>query len=100
MDADGRNLERLRWNMPLKARPAWHPDGTKILFTRFEGLMVFDLETKIETQVFFRNFSTGGITVSGTLFGRRMENRLHSQSSMTGNTTSTSSTSMEANYFG
>ena len=59
MDADGRNLERLRWNMPLKARPAWHPDGTKILFTKFEELMVFDLETKIETQVFFNGRDNG-----------------------------------------
>ena len=59
IDADGRNLERLRWNMPLKARPAWHPDGTKILFTRFEELMVFDLETKIETQVFFNGRDNG-----------------------------------------
>ena len=59
IDADGRNLERLRWNMPLRARPAWHPDGTKILFTRFEELMVFDLETKIETQVFFNGRDNG-----------------------------------------
>ena len=59
IDADGRNLERLRWNMPLRARPAWHPDGTKILFTRFEELIVFDLETKVETQVFFNGWDNG-----------------------------------------
>lgn len=59
IDADGRNLERLRWNMPLGARPAWHPDGTKILFTKFEELIVFDLETKIETQVFFNGRDNG-----------------------------------------
>ena len=59
MAADGRNLERLRWNMPLGARPAWHPDGTKILFTRFQELIVFDLETEIETQVFFNGRDNG-----------------------------------------
>ena len=59
MDADGRNLERLRWRMPLRARPAWHPDGTKIVFTNFEELIVLDLETKAETQVFFNGRDNG-----------------------------------------
>ena len=58
MDADGRNLERL---VPVhfKARPTWHPDGTKIAFTRLEELIVFDLETKVETRVFFNGRDNG-----------------------------------------
>ena len=58
MDVDGRNLERL---VPIhfKGRPSWHPDGTKIAFTRFEELIVFDLETKVETQVFFNGRDNG-----------------------------------------
>ena len=58
MDADGRNLERL---VPIhfKGRPSWHPDGTKIALTRFEELIVFDLETKVETQVFFNGRDNG-----------------------------------------
>ncbi len=58
MDVDGRNLERL---VPIhfKGRPSWHPDGTKIAFTRFEELIIFDLETKVETQVFFNGRDNG-----------------------------------------
>ena len=58
MDVDGRNLERL---VPIrfKGRPSWHPDGTKIALTRFEELIVFDLETKVETQVFFNGRDNG-----------------------------------------
>ena len=59
MDADGRNLERLRWNMPLRARPAWHPNGTKIVFTKFDEITVLDIETKAETRVLFHGWDNG-----------------------------------------
>ncbi len=59
IDADGRNLERLRWNMPLRARPAWHPDGQKIVFTKFDEITVLDIETKAETRVLFHGWDNG-----------------------------------------
>ncbi len=58
MDADGRNLQRLR-RVPLRARPAWHPDGHKIAFADFEELIVFDLETNTATRVFLHPRDNG-----------------------------------------
>ena len=59
MGADGRNLERLRWNIPLRARPAWHLDGQKIAFTKFDEITVLDIETKAETRVLFHGWDNG-----------------------------------------
>ena len=71
MDADGRNLERL---VPVhfKARPTWHPDGTKIAFTRFEELIVFDLETKVETRVFFNGQDNGLLDAAWSPDGKQI----------------------------
>ena len=46
MDANGRNLQRLKHlkHVPLRARPAWHPDGQKIAFANFEELMFLTLK--------------------------------------------------------
>ena len=59
MDADVRNLERLKWHFPLRARPAWHPDGQKIVFTKFDEITALDIETKLETRVLFHGWDNG-----------------------------------------
>ena len=71
MDTDGRNLERV---VPVhfKARPTWSPDGTKIASTRFEELIVFDLETKVETRVFLNGRDNGFRDAAWSPDGKRI----------------------------
>jgi hypothetical protein len=45
MDADGTNQVRLTFNDLTETRPAWSPDGTKIVYARDEQSQAGDIHT-------------------------------------------------------